>query len=1037
VLGIGKIRPGRETYHLDAVAGGVDDYYFAAHEAPGVWSGRGAGSLGLKGQVSREHLVALLAGHAPASGQPLVHGRASRGDAARLPGYDVTLRAPKSVSLLWALTTEDGVRAQVQEAHDAAVQATLTQLEHVAAEARRGRNGTVRMPTTGFIAAAFRHRTSRAGDPVLHTHVVIPNVVMGIDGRWSAPNGTMLYANAKSSGYVYQALLRGELTRRLGVVWGPVHNGAADLVGTSAEVLRAFSRRRVEIEERRDAIATRARGSHRHDGTTTTVTTEQVAAERAAQLRSSGATAQLAALETRRAKDPHIDMHAAVVEWRERAARLGYDDSARRAQMGVQDPTPMNASISEELAARLVGESASESEHLCNRASTWSRRDALMGWCAQLNQGAASLDQLDTLVDSFLRGHPAVLRAEGQPGLRPGDGIRLANGGFVPARGDLVRFTTRRMRAVEERLVAAAAAREEDLLAVADTELANAAIRAHASTAGFPLTPGQEAMVVGITTSGRGVEVVVGHAGSGKTTALSVAHSIWASGGRQIRGAAKAAAAARHLELSTGIPSQTLDSLLLDVRRGDRPLGRGDVLILDEAATTETVLLAELLAHGRSEGWKVVLVGDDEQLAEIDAGGGFRGLRQRLGAHVLSDNVRQHQPWERRAIDLVRRGEAVEALAMYIDNRCVAIADTRGVACRLMVSRWWQRRADGGSELLQAHRNSDVRAINRLAHDRRVAAAEVGDDAVGFGVDIGVGDRVLTRLPARPLGVINGMRGVVMQLDTTPGRESVTLKLDNGGTRWLNAEYLRCHTADGLPALDLAYATTIHRNQGITAQRSQVLIDRALTGDAAYVALSRGRDSNEMVLVASPSDQQDGVSHWDEEASPRRALADCVRALERRPTKHLSIDGDESDRSIVVATRRAQLDALLVAWRRSITPAAADDHREPACSTHPQPTPDAPTDDPHLLAIEELLAAPRADVVDAVARYRSRLRFLATQFFEDDDRATVDGPELAATPTQAVAETARSWRQLDPDDGEEPADVLRRQGPTAGGPRLH
>lgn len=1036
MLGIGKIRPGRETYHLDAVAGGVEDYYFAAHEAPGVWSGRGAGSLGLKGQVSREHLVALLAGHDPASGEPLVHGRASRSDAARLPGYDVTLRAPKSVSLLWALTTDDAVRSQVQDAHDAAVQATLKHLEHVAAEARRGRNGTVRMPTTGFIAAAFRHRTSRAGDPVLHTHLVIPNLVRGIDGRWSAPNGTMLYANAKSSGYVYQALLRGELTGRLGVEWGPVQNGAADLVGTSPEVLRAFSRRRVEIEERRDAIAMRARESHRHDGTAATVTAEQVAAERAAQLRSSGATAQLAALETRRVKDPHVDMRAAVIEWRERAARLGYDDAARRAQVGVQELAPLTADFSEELAARLVGGSGSVSDHLCNRASTWSRRDALMGWCSQLDQGAASLGQLDTLVDSFLRSHPAVLRAEGQPGLRPGDGIRLASGGFVPARGDLVRYTTRRMRAVEEQLVAAAADREADLLAVANPEVVNAAVRAHASTSGFPLTPGQEAMVIGITTSGRGVEVVVGHAGSGKTTALTVARSIWASGGHQVRGAAKAAVAARHLELSTAIPSQTLDSLLLDVRRGDHPLGRGDVLVLDEAATTETVLLAELLAQGRTRGWKVVLVGDDEQLAEIDAGGGFRGLRLRLGAYVLSENVRQRQAWERTAIDLVRRREAVEALGMYIDHGGVAIADNREGACRLMVSRWWRRRADGASELLQAQRNTDVRAINRLVHDRRVAAGEVGGDAVGFGVSIGVGDRVLTRLPARPLRVLNGMRGVVMQLDTTPGRESLTLKLDNGGTRWLNAEYVRCHTADGLPALDLAYATTIHRNQGITAQRSQVLIDRALTGDAVYVALSRGRDSNEMVLVAGPSDQQDGVSHWDEDASPRRALADCVRALERRPAKHLSIDSDEDYRSIAVATRRDQLDALVVAWRRSITPAAADDHVELASATHAQSTPDAPTDDPHLLAIEELLAAPRADVVDAVARYRSRLRFLSTQIFEDDDRATVDDPTFAAAPTQDLVEAAGMWLQLDPDDGEKPADVLRGHGPTAGGPRL-
>ncbi len=126
----------------------------------------------------------------------------------------------------------------------------------------------------GLVAAAFRHRTSRAGDPQLHTHVLVANLTLGADGRWSALDGRRIYAHAKTAGYLYEARLRAELTRELGVEWTPVRNGIADIAGVPPAVLRAFSRRRAEIEaelERRGTRAPRA--------------------------------AQVATLETRRAKD--------------------------------------------------------------------------------------------------------------------------------------------------------------------------------------------------------------------------------------------------------------------------------------------------------------------------------------------------------------------------------------------------------------------------------------------------------------------------------------------------------------------------------------------------------------------------------------------------------------------------------------------------------------------------------------------------------------------------------------------------------------
>src|SRR6185436_921066 len=153
----------------------------------------------------------------------------------------------KSVSVLFGIVDEP-LRHAIRVEHDAAVQEAFAYLERVAASGRRGSGGAVSIQGNGFVAAAFRHRTSRAGDPQLHTHVLIANLVKGVDGRWSALDGRAIFQHAKTAGFLYEARLRARLTERLGVDWGPVKNGIADIDGIPKEVLREFSRRRAEIE---------------------------------------------------------------------------------------------------------------------------------------------------------------------------------------------------------------------------------------------------------------------------------------------------------------------------------------------------------------------------------------------------------------------------------------------------------------------------------------------------------------------------------------------------------------------------------------------------------------------------------------------------------------------------------------------------------------------------------------------------------------------------------------------------------------------
>jgi conjugative relaxase-like TrwC/TraI family protein len=192
----------------------------------------GASELGLEGAVERDQLHAVLAGRDPRTDVPL--RRLLRKD--RLPGFDVTFSVPKSFSVLWATADERTARL-IRDAHERAVEAALGFLEREASFTRLGTDGHTAARGAGFVAAAFRHRMSRAGDPQLHAHVLVANLIRTPDGRWRTLDAQRLYRRAKTAGYLYQANLRAELTRELGVSWREVHRGAAEIAGVPDETL--------------------------------------------------------------------------------------------------------------------------------------------------------------------------------------------------------------------------------------------------------------------------------------------------------------------------------------------------------------------------------------------------------------------------------------------------------------------------------------------------------------------------------------------------------------------------------------------------------------------------------------------------------------------------------------------------------------------------------------------------------------------------------------------------------------------------------
>ncbi len=226
---------------------GPVDYYLDPDEPPGRWWGSGRHALGIDGEVEGEQLRALLEARPPSTRRPL--GRGFGDSSAR--AFDATFSAPKSVSVLWALTPDSWVRAEVLAAHDSAVEAALGWFETHGAVTRRGKDGVFQVATQGITVGVFRQHTSRAMDPQLHTHAIVLAKVQDPTGKWLSLDASFLKRQQKTIGWIYDAALRAELRARLGVEWEPlVEGGQADLEAIREEIRDLFSNRSVQVDEK-------------------------------------------------------------------------------------------------------------------------------------------------------------------------------------------------------------------------------------------------------------------------------------------------------------------------------------------------------------------------------------------------------------------------------------------------------------------------------------------------------------------------------------------------------------------------------------------------------------------------------------------------------------------------------------------------------------------------------------------------------------------------------------------------------------------
>jgi len=848
MLSTGKLAAGNHGYYLEQVADpvtgttavttGVEDYYLGGAEAPGRWIGSGCPDLALAGTVHEAQLRHVLSGQHPESGDPL--GRVIKN---RRPGFDCTFSAPKSVSVLFGLG-DARLREVIVRAHEHAVDEALGYLERAAAVTRRGPGGAQTIAGNGFVAAAFRHRTSRAGDPQLHTHVLVANLIRGEDGRWSTLDGRRLYQHNKAAGYLYEARLRALLTRELGVEWTLVRNGIADIDGVPKAVMRAFSRRRAEIESELERLGL-----------------------------SSAAAAQVATLSTRRAKDYRVTPERLAVEWAARAAELGF---ARRDVADVLDratPDRPDPATLDRIAAVIGGP-----DGLTQAKSSFTRRDVVQELCDRLPGGAElTVREIEALADRFLASDRAV---ELDPNGRA-EPLVTADRGVVPTVPADPTYSTPELLGLEQQIIDYALRGTDARRALALPARVERAITARPT-----LAAEQEEMIRRLASDGSAIAVVVGQAGTGKTFALAAAREAWEQSGYRVRGAAIARRAGRELEAGAGIPSASVTELLNELSRWPATtLRRRSVLVLDEAGMIPTRTLAQLMQHADRLELKLVLVGDHHQLPAIGAGGAFRGLVDRLPVIELRENRRQLEAWEREALGDLRAGDAPAAVGRYESARRVTVAENAEDVRRALVTDWWKA-ADLDGAVMLAQRRVDVADLNGRAHAMLRAAGALGEDELLVGgVGMAAGDWVLVRRNDRARGVVNGERGVIVAVDRAQGH----LELDVGGRRVvLDREFLAGPTRSGGASLTYGYAMTAHLAQGMTCRQTFVLVSDSMSREGGYVALSRGRVANHLYVVASePSERDEYAPASRDIPDPHTAL---VERLSRSQVQTLAVD---------------------------------------------------------------------------------------------------------------------------------------------------
>ena len=779
-------------------------------------------------------------------------------------GFDLTFSPVKSVSALWAVAPRR-VADQIRAAHDAAVADTLAWLERTATFTRLGPNGVRQVDTRGLIAAAFVHRSSRAGDPDLHTHVAVSNKVQTLDGKWRALDGRVLLKATVAASERYNTRLEAELRDCLGLSFvehsRPGRRPVREIGGMDDRLLGQWSRRRAAIDIRRSDLAQAFLAKHRRPPTPV----------------ESIELAQQATLQTRPYKVQPMSEGEQRRRWRAEAEEtLG----------GECLPTMIDAVLSH----TVVPPSASDgpdlrqkAQHVIERVqqdrATWQRWHVAaeaQRVARGMNLPVASLETTVEEIVTLALDECSIPLTGAEVTAEPFQLHRRDGESVYQVAGSQL-YTSRAVLDAERIVLEAADAFDGNRVPVQSVEMALLESTAN----GLELNDGQARFVRVLAGSGARCQLGLAPAGTGKTTALRVLVRAWQENDGQVLALAPSAAAARVLGDAAQVPADTLAKALHDLDR-DTPLDHRTLVVMDEAGMAATTDLANLTRHAVSAGASIRLIGDDRQLAAIGAGGLLRDLAENPSTVRLSDAVRFADPAEARAALAIRDGKA-GAFDFYLDSRRVHVGD-EFTAATSAYQAWCADRAAGRDSLLLASTRKQVTELNLRARADRLGTISDGrtaEVALADGSRLSAGDEIVTRRNERRIPITasdwikNGDRWTVHAVRSNGSITAV--HRDTGHHIALPAEYVARHVS-------LAYAMTIHSAQGSTADTCHVVISGSESREQLYVALSRGRLANH-VHVALPGANDDHAAIRPETLNPLTPLDILRRILDRIETR--------------------------------------------------------------------------------------------------------------------------------------------------------
>jgi len=779
-------------------------------------------------------------------------------------GWDLVFRPPKSYSVLWAVGPKDLSRA-IADIHHQALSDALGYLEDTAATARAtaevgsGRK-RVRTGAQGFVVAAFDHRDSRAGDPLLHTHCVVANATRLSDGRWVALDPPGLYRHGLAADAVYQASFRHLAERRLGLASEPVVNGWADVAGVPRPVVEHFSKR-----------------------------SEEIAAELARVGSDSPAARQMAAVASRRAKTTNGTDTGLHEQWRAEATAVGFDSAAVAACLGRASGADVDQARIQALFDRLA------SPHgLTEAAATFARPDVVAAVATALG-GAVNGPDVVAMADRFLASERVVRVREHRPGLPRERILDGRSGAFVD---DLANasFTTPELAAIERRLMNLASGEVAWTGPTAPEAAVDDTLAERAQ-----LSDEQQTMVRAVCGSSAVIRPVVGYPGAGKTYATEACVAAFAAAGVPVIGCAVTAEAADELARATALGAGACDTIahtLLDLDHPDYGgLRPRTVVIVDEASTVSHRDLARLVGHVEAAGGALVMVGDPHQHGAVGPGHFFGWLVSRDGADVptLRANHRQRDivdadgnvvvslAAERVANLEYREGRIAEALVRRDDAGLVTRAATAEELYDIVAADWLAAWRAGTRDPMITTRNAVRHQLNVRARSLLGEAGELSGPVLeAAGRSFQVGDYVVARENDRRLRsegdatwwVKNGSRGTVAALDG----EAHELTVDFAGARGVTHRVRLPSAYLAAGHLEWAYALTDYGVQGRTLGRGKAVVDDTTSAAGAYVATTRGRLENRLYLVdGTVADKQDpDTSHGP--PSTRESTFDALAA---------------------------------------------------------------------------------------------------------------------------------------------------------------